>query len=113
MEIATLDGFAFVDCYFHGFAADPLLSKINLRTEAYFPGFQNGGERKLGILSITLDEITDLQANIRPPFTYDLEANEVFEMTLKSGDGGYDFSVTSDYLALSIKCKQVSLEESQ
>jgi hypothetical protein len=113
MEIKTLEGFDFVDCYFRSMAVHPLLSRLTLKLEAYFPQNQDETERKMGILSITLEGITDFQANVLPPLSYDLEANEIYGLTLSIVSGVYVFSLESDYLSLLVKCKQAHCEESQ
>jgi hypothetical protein len=113
MEIQSLEGFDFVDCYFHGFSVHPLLSSVTLKTEAYFPQLPSESERKVGILSIALNEVTEMHTEIRPPFSYDLEANEVYELTLTLNNGVYEFYLNSDYLALTVMCKQARLEQSE
>jgi hypothetical protein len=113
MKVETLNGFDFDDCYFLDFAVDPLFSRIMLKTEAYFPSYAKQGERKFGILIVKLDGVTELEAKVRPPFAYDLEANEIYELTLSMNNEVYAFSLNSDYLTLSVKCIQARLEESE
>ena len=111
MNARSLDGFDFVDCYFHEFAVHPHLSSVTLKTDAYFPEYVSDDRRKLDVLVVTLERITRLQADIRPSFSTDLKANEVYEMKLDVVGDTFLFLLTSDYLNLSIECQQVYLGE--
>ena len=111
MKSQTLDEFDFVDCYFHEFAVDPHLSKLTIKTEAYFPEFVSENQRKLGVLLITLEGITQLQADIRPPFSRDIESNEVYELRSDVVADLYHIFLTSDYLNLSVECRYMHLED--
>jgi hypothetical protein len=111
MEVHTLDGFDFVDCYFREFAVRPQLSSITLKMEAYFPEYINQNERRLGVLTIILDGIIDIQAAVKSPFAHDLEANEVYEVKLHAVNGMHHFFISSDYLTLSVQCELVRVDE--
>lgn len=117
----VLAQFAFVDCVVVDFHIHHQLNNVVLKTEAYLPQSNQESPRTKAVLSITANEVFEINAQLSAELWFDLSlphdvegsdvgANEVYKLELhKLSNETYRLKLDSDFLNLTLVCRQALL----